>query len=132
MKRTTTRRLVLIAAGPAALAGLLLTSGTAFASTGPAGNGQTGHLTGKSAVSYTDPWFGPVRCNETQHPTFDTVSCQSTTGAPVTNASPGQVISFPGQWNSDFAGGPAGGSITVTVNADGMGYTGQATYPAAG
>jgi hypothetical protein len=131
MKRTTTRRIVMIAAGPATLAGLLLTTGTAFASTGPAGNGQAGHVTGGRAASYTDPVFGPVRCNETQHPAFDTVACQSATGAPLTGVVGGQAGSV--GWNSDFGAvtiHPVTGTLTYTVSPDGLSYTGQATYPA--
>jgi hypothetical protein len=129
MRSTTTRRLALLAAGPAAAAALLLTTGTAFAATGPAGgNGQTGHLTGGKAATYTDPVFGPVRCNETQHAKFDTVACQSTTGAPLTGVAGGQAGSI--GWNSDFAGsGQPTGTLVYTVSPDGLGYTGQATYP---
>ena len=107
----------------------------ASASTGPSSNGQAGQLTGNRATSYADPFFGPVQCNETQHAAFDTVSCKSTTGAPLANVSPGQIGSV--GWNSDWTGNPAllpshaaTGALAFTVSADGLSYAGQATYPA--
>jgi hypothetical protein len=136
-----TRTILAAAAAPAALAAALLGASPAFASTGPAGNGQTGgHLTGNKAAVYNDSYFGPVSCNETQHPQFDTVSCHFTGGQTMSPGQPGTV-----GWNSDFgpAAAPNGasgngttsvhpltGTLTYTINADGTGYTGQATYPA--
>jgi hypothetical protein len=131
-----------IAAAPVALAAALLgTAGqtaaaaapavlTASVSTAPGSNGQAGQLTGNHATSYTDPVFGPVQCNETQHAKFDTVECQSTTGLPLTNVAPNQAGTV--GWNSDFGTNSmrhATGVLAYTVSADGMSYTGQATYP---
>jgi hypothetical protein len=117
-----------IVAAAAIITGGVAAAAPAMASTGPS-NGVQGHqMTGNKADSYPDPVFGPVQCNETQHPAFDTVSCKSTSGLPLTNVTPGQT----GQigWNSDFAGSThPTGTLTYTVNADGTGYTGQATYP---
>lgn len=125
------RTVLAAAAVPAALAAsLLATAGAASASTGPAGNGQTSHMTGNKATSYTDPYFGDVQCNETSHPAFDTVSCKSVTGLPLASVTPGQAGSV--GWNSDFAGNtrPGTGSLAFTVSLDGMSYSGHATYPA--
>jgi len=85
-------------------------------------NGVTARLTGKTSTTYNDGFFGSVTCNETQHPKFDTVECQIN-GAPRTDLA-GQTIT--GSWFSDFDG--TWGSITFTVNADGTGYSGKATY----
>jgi hypothetical protein len=134
------------AAAPAALAAVLLGStGTAFASTAPASNGQAGHMTGNQATSYIDPYFGTVQCNENQHPAFDNVTCKFI-GAPAQNFTVGQT----GQvgWNSDFSANAATqgpnpnnsihsnqGTLTYTITGNATtgqvtGYTGQATYPA--
>lgn len=93
----------------------------AIANTGGS-NGVTARLTGNGAASYNDPFFGPVTCNETQHRKFDTVSCRLATPNP---ALAGTSDTAP--WNSDFVGGGSG-SITYTVDADGAGYSGKATY----
>lgn len=115
-----------VLASSALAAGILATAGAASASTGP--NGNQASLTGNGAAVYTDPLFGPVQCNETQHAKFDTVACQSTTGAPLTGVAGGQAGSI--GWNSDFAGsGQPTGTLVYTVSPDGLGYTGQATYP---
>jgi len=126
-------RIAALVAGPIMVLGIgAATAAPAFASTGPSTNGQVGQMTGNTrAASYTDPVFGGVKCNETQHPAFDTVSCKSTTGSPLTNVAPnatGQV-----GWNSDFAGNTRinPGTLTYTVSPDGLSYTGQATYPSA-
>jgi hypothetical protein len=135
------RTILAAAAAPAALAAFLLgTTGTAFASTGPASNGQVSQMTGNgskssAAQTYTDSVFGQVKVNETQHPNFDTVSAKFTGGQ--TAASLGM---WPGEtgtvgWNSDFGNAALSthsqtGTLTYTINADGTGYTGQATYPA--
>ena len=128
------KRIIITAAAAAAvLGGGLAATAPAMASTGPS-NGQACQLTGNKATSYADPVFGGVQCNETQHAAFDTVSCKSTTGLPLTNVSPGQVGSV--GWNSDWTGNPAllpshaaTGTLSYTVSADGLSYTGQATYP---
>ena len=142
------RTILAAAAAPAALAAVLLgTTGTAFASTGPGTNGQAGHMTGNQAISYTDPVFGGVQCNEVQHPAFDNVTCKFTGNNPqFTVGQTGQV-----GWNSDFSAngattGPQNGSTTlpshsqqgtlsytITGNAttgQATGYTGQVTYGA--
>lgn len=71
--------------------------------------------------------FGPVQCNETQHPTFDTASCKFTAGQTMTPNQTGSV-----GWNSDFGATSthaSAGTLTYTINPDGTGYTGQAAYP---
>ena len=116
----------IILAGAAAAATTLAVlggAGMASASTGPS-NGQAGQLTGNRATSYADPFFGGVKCNETQHPAFDTVSCKSTTGLPLANVVPGQVGSV--GWLSDFNG--TFGTLSFTVSADGLSYTAHAAY----
>ena len=116
----------IILAGAAAAATTLAVlggAGMASASTGPC-NGQAGQLTGQHAATYNDAVFGPVRCNETQHPKFDTVSCQSTSGLPLTGVTAGQVGSV--GWLSDFNG--TFGTLSFTVSADGLSYTAHAAY----
>lgn len=119
------KRIIITAVAAAAvLGGGLATTASAMASTGPS-NGQSGQLTGNRATSYPDPQFGAVQCNETQHPKFDTVSCKFTAGQLLTPGATGTV-----GWNSDFANsGHTTGVLTYTINPDGSGYTGQATYP---
>jgi hypothetical protein len=83
--------------------------------------GQGKAMGSGGADTYTDPVFGQVTCNETQHPQFDTVSC--TMATPLSNAagSSGTV-----GWYSDFNGKL--GTFTYTVSADGSSYSGKATY----
>ncbi|HEY2128925.1 MAG TPA: hypothetical protein VGH77_17230 [Streptosporangiaceae bacterium] len=132
------KRIIITAVAAAAvLGGGLATTASAMASTGP--NGQTGQLTGSSrAAAYTDPFFGPVQCNETQHAQFDTVSCKGVvldangnavkgSSASLANVTPGEISSV--GWNSDFGDRAATGVLSFTVSADGLSYTGQATYP---
>jgi hypothetical protein len=132
------RTILKAAAVPAIIAGGLLATSAGSAAhaatlTGsPASNGQVGHMTGNNATFYQDGTFGPVSCNETQHKAFDTVSCKSTTGLPLTNLTAGEVNSI--GWNSDFGTAsihPATGALAFTVSPDGMSYAGQATYPPA-
>ena len=135
------RTILAAAAAPAAIAAALLGTAapaahaaTLTASVGsPASNGQAGQMTGNRAAVYTDGVFGPVQCNETQHPKFDTVSCKFTAGQLQTPGTTGTV-----GWNTDFTTTNEGvtlpshvntGVLAYTVNADGSGYTGQATYP---
>jgi hypothetical protein len=119
------KRILLVAAVPAAaLFGAVALAAPAMASSGPNGNGQTALLTGRDAAVYTDGVFGPVKCNETQHPKFDTVECQFTAGQVFT---PG--LTGTGSWSSDFGDRANIGVITFTVNQDGTGYSGHATYP---
>jgi hypothetical protein len=138
------RTILKAAAVPAIIAGGLLGSAAAAsASTGPSA-GQTDHMTGNAATVYADPVFGPVQCNETQHPAhgkqlaFDTVSCTAipginADGTAVKGAAllpqPAALNYAPGanSWISDFDHATYG-SINVTVNAAGTGYSGQATY----
>lgn len=121
-------QIMAIAASPFVLGGITLAvaAAPAGASTGPS-NGQAGQLTGHaSPAKYIDPVFGGVQCNETQHPAFDTVSCKFTGGNPAfVPLSTGSV-----GWNSDFTSSThPTGTLTYTINADGSGYSGQATYP---
>jgi hypothetical protein len=112
-----------VLASSALAAGILATAGAASASTGP--NGNQASLTGNGAAVYTDPLFGPVQCNETQHAKFDTVECQFTGGQTF---APGSAGTY--GWISDFAGsGHSTGVITYTIKPDGLGYSGKATYP---
>jgi hypothetical protein len=152
------RTIIAAAAAPAALAVVVLgTTGTAFASTGPSGstNGQQGHLTGNQSLTYQDPTFGGVQCNENQHPTFTNVTCKFVNGVPGSNSpsvtsnaasfTPGQTGHVP--WVNDFGGNsiigtnPATGqpypstngtlTYTITGNAttgQATGYTGQVVY----
>ena len=92
----------------------------------------------KNAITYQDAVFGLVQVNETQHPNFDTISAKFVDGqtAASLGMQPGQTGTV--GWNSDFGTNqsstksvhPLTGTLTYTINADGLGYTGQATYPA--
>lgn len=131
------RSILAAAAAPAALAAVLLgtaaapaahaatlTSASVSASQ-PGGNGVQGKFTGNGAKTYDDGWyFGNVKYNETQHPKFDTVSGTFLSGLPAW-ATPGQ--SYDVQWQSDFGTGQVG-NLHFTINLDGSGFTGQATY----
>ncbi|HEY2306466.1 MAG TPA: hypothetical protein VGI05_11355 [Streptosporangiaceae bacterium] len=112
----------------------------AFASTpstgSTPGNSTISKLTGSGAVSYADPFFGPVICNEVHHTNakagqnFDSVNCTSTTGLPLTNVTPGEVSSV--GWISDFSNANypiPQGTLNFTVSADGLSYTAIGTYP---
>ena len=95
----------------------------AIAGTAGSSNGVTDKLTGNGAAQYYDPYFRTdVTCNETQHRKFDTVSCTFADAKPELA---GQTLT--NRWFSDFVGGGFG-SITLTVNLDGTGYSGKATY----
>lgn len=85
-------------------------------------NGVTARLTGTNNTTYNDGIFGSVTCNETQHRKFDTVECQIN-GTPRTDLAGRTITNL---WFSDFDGTP--GSITFTMNLDGTGYSGKATY----
>jgi hypothetical protein len=105
----------------------------AMASTGP--NAQSGltKMTGQNATTYDDGMFGWVSVNEVHHgkngQNFDSVTATSTTGLPLANVTPGQTGDI--GWNTDFAGiSEPQGVLHFTVSADGMSYTGTATYPA--
>jgi hypothetical protein len=122
--------IIKVAAAPAIIAGGLLATmaaPAAHAATLTAGgsNSISAHLTGKGAATYPDAVFGNVKVNETSHAKFDTVGATFIDGQTMT---PGQTGSV--GWNSDFANsGHQTGVLTWTVNADGTGYSGQATYP---
>jgi len=110
----------------------LASSANAATPTAGPGNGITSNtLTGNKsgAQTYQDPVFGLVKVNETQHPQFDTVSAKFV--GTQTAASLGMYPGYSSTvgWNSDF-GSHSGqtGTLTYTINADGTGYTGQATY----
>jgi hypothetical protein len=126
----------------ATVAALVVPATAAFASTPSGGTTPGGStilkLTGSNAVSYNDPFFGPVICNEVHHSNvksaqnFDSVSCSSTTGSPLTSVTPGEVSSV--GWISDFSNANypiPQGTLNFTVSADGMSYTAIGTYPAA-
>jgi hypothetical protein len=119
----------------AATIATLAVPAAAMASTGPnANSGQTlTKIVGQHAAVYTDPNVGPVSCTEVNHSkqgtTFDSVTCTSTTGLPLTNVTPGAPYSTP--WYSDFGTGASAGhygTFNGTVSADGMSYTGIAAY----
>jgi hypothetical protein len=135
--------LLATAAAPAAHAAVLTASVSSTSS-----NAQAGHLTGKNALVYDDGTFGWVKVNETQHPNFDTISATFVTDQ--SGKTPRINLDMAGQtgtvgWVSDFAptyANPTGdgtpgtihpdqGTMTYTVNPNGSGYTGQATYPSA-
>ncbi len=130
------KKIIYTGLGAAALlAGTVAMAAPAMASAGPSGsNAQQGQLTGKGAISYPDGYFGTTdQCNETQHPAFDTVSCKFIDGTSRPDLA---GVSGTVGWNSDWLGNPAllpshsnVGVLTYTINADGTGYTGQATYP---
>jgi hypothetical protein len=102
-------------------ASLVVLGGIAIAATPGTSNGVTAKLVGQGAASYTDAVFGDVTCNETQHPKFDTVSCRIANPNPSLAGTSGTV-----GWLSDFNG--TFGTLTYSVSADGMHYTGKATY----
>ncbi len=77
-------------------------------------------MTGNEAASYSDPFFGDTRCNETQHRKFDTISCNLS--APSSLAGTSGTVG----WYSDFNG--ALGTFDYTVSADGLSYSGKANY----
>jgi hypothetical protein len=131
------RKIITLALASAAVAGTVLTAGPALAGTGPGTTGTPGNspivkMTGSYAAAYTDPFFGPVSCNEVHHANvkagqnFDSITCTSTTGSPLANVVPGQV----GQvgWNTDFPISEPTGLLSFTVSADGLSYTGTASY----
>jgi hypothetical protein len=62
-------------------------------------------------------------------PTQDSFTCTSTTGLPLTNATPGQPFTLQSGyiWASDFNGTQTY-NITGTYSADGMSYTAVAIY----
>jgi hypothetical protein len=102
-----------------------------------------GAQTTQYKASYTDSNFGPVSCAGVHQvgknfPGLgqDSFTCTSTTGLPLTNVVPGQVITFgPNRWFSDyywFAADPRqyvlDTSVEGTVSLDGMSYTAVAKF----
>jgi hypothetical protein len=126
-----------------ALLGALALSGIAMAGTEittPGNSSGTGANSKGTSVthyttSYTDGWFGDVSCTgvhqvKAKQPTQDSFTCTSTTGSPLGVVTPGETLSYPGNypgWNSDFDGAFAN-TFNATVSADGMSYTAVATY----
>ena len=93
-----------------------------FAAPPGSDNRMTDKLTGNGAISYNDGYFHTYdTCNETQHRKFDTVSCRFEVARPELAGLSGTV-----GWFSDFDGKI--GTITYTIDADGGGYSGKATY----
>jgi hypothetical protein len=138
------RTILTAAAAPAIIVGGLLASTVAAsASTGPHGFTATPTSPGNSSIvkqqfTYDDAGFGWVQLNEILHPAhgkqgqIDSISGTFINGdsAAAHNWVPGQVVQENGMWASDFSTGVPVGTITVTINATGTGFDGQATYPA--
>jgi hypothetical protein len=129
----------------------LLITGSAFAATGGnSGSGTSGSVNGNGKgtatiqykSSYTDPFFGPVRCTGV-HQSGKTVAfsqgqdsftCTSTSGSALTNVTPGEALSlstFSG-WISDYFN-LLGQTVYATsfsglVSSDGFSYTAVAGY----
>jgi hypothetical protein len=120
-RNSSMKKVIAVTAMAASL--LAAVSGTANAGTpGSTSNGQTLKTTGNNAAQYTDWVFGQTRCNETQHPQFDTVSCNLVTPNLALKGTSGTV-----GWISDLDH-QTYGTFTYTVSADGMSYSGKATY----
>lgn len=133
------RKLFIIAASIAALAiptaamaGPVITTPGSSDLGGAGGKGtQVSHYTN----AYTDPFLGPVNCigvhqvKTNKKATQDSFTCTSTTGLPLTNATPGQPFTLqPGYiWASDYDGAQTY-NITGTFSADGMSYTAVGIY----
>lgn len=113
---------VVLAVGTLTFGVTSVTGGTAAAF---ASNGQSQKL--HQIVYSSGYWGGGVflttSCNETSHPTFDTVGCSILNGPDVSQE--GQTFTI--GWNSDFTGNL--GSLTYTVSLDGLSLSGIATYP---
>jgi hypothetical protein len=132
----------------------LLITGSAFAATGGnSGNGTSGSINGNGKgtatvqykSSYTDPFFGPVRCtgvHQSGKTTLafaqgqDSFTCTSTSGLALTNVTSGEALSlstFSG-WISDYfllLSPPQtvyATSFSGTVSSDGFSYTAVAGY----
>lgn len=137
------------------MTGLLVVAALGFSTTaGLADNGSgagNGTDVTKYTATYTDPQVGPVQCtgvhqNGKNFPDSstglsggqDSFTCTSTTGLPLTNVTPGEVVTLAtfGGWISDYFDQPAHGghlifanSLTLTVSSDGLSYAGEADYP---
>jgi hypothetical protein len=100
------------------------------------GSKGQGTSTVKYATSYTDPFFGAVRCTGV-HQTGknfgvngqDSFTCASTTGRPLANTTPGEVLTLGvfGGWISDYNGVYAT-AFSGKVSLDGMSETAVASY----
>lgn len=124
-----------------------------FAATGSAGNvasnvAQTPVAAFRAPtyqVSYTDEFFGNVRCtgvhietgpttDRTGMQSNDTFMCTSTTGQPLTNVTPGEVLSLGtfGGWLSDYFQQQGQNVYATSFNGvvwpKGMTYTATASY----
>ena len=143
------RKLITITAAIAALGAIALpslASANAGTSTGINSSGigttqgNTKNQTTQYKSSYNDPVMGPVSCTgvhkDGKNTGFtkgtDTWTCSSTTGSPLLNVSPSQVLDI--GWNSDYyavVGQVPTTNAHITVSLDGMSETGTAAYGAA-
>jgi hypothetical protein len=137
----------LLMTGLFVVAALGLSTTVALADNG-SGNGTD---VTKYTATYTDPAVGPVTCtgvhqdgknfpDSTSHLSGgqDSFTCTSTTGLPLTNVTPGEVVTLAtfGGWISDYFDQQAHGghvifanSLMLTVSSDGLSYGGEADYP---
>ena len=115
----------------AAMAGPIISTPGSSEFGGAAGKGtQVTHYSN----GYTDPFLGPLNCIgvhqvKTNKLTQDSFTCTSTTGLPLTGATPGGPVTLlPGYiWASDYDGAQTF-NFTGTFSADGMSYTAVAIY----
>jgi hypothetical protein len=154
----TMKKLLAIAAAVVLAVGTLtfgvtsVTGGTtaAFASASSIGGSGSavGTIQGKGTTtqqyksSYTDSFFGPVRCtgvhqggkNQSTPLGSDSFTCTSTTGLPLLNVYPGEILTLTTiyGWCSDYynllGSCILATSFNGTVSGDGMSYTAVATY----
>jgi hypothetical protein len=140
------RKLIMVAATVAALAIPSSALANASGSTGIDSTGLGSTQGGKSnttqqyRTSYVDGVMGPVTCAGVHQSGKaysalgqDSFTCASTTGLPLTNVSPGEVVTaanFP--WISDYykllGQTVYATSFTLTVSADGLSEMGVASY----
>jgi hypothetical protein len=145
------RRFLIAVVAVAALAGppsALASSSSIAHSNSGIGTVQPNGKVVQYRAAYGDPLFGPIACTGTHHDpsghlsstnlvgtiggSFDSFTCTSTSGAPLTNVYPGETFAFEG-WLSDYflqtsAGGVFATSFTGTVSADGLSFSAVATY----
>ncbi len=139
----------LLMTGLFVVAALGLSTTVALADNG-SGNGNGTDVT-KYTATYVDFQVGPVECtgvhqNGKNFPDSstgmsggqDSFTCTSTTGLPLTNVTPGEVVTLTtfGGWISDYFIQTAHGgnvifanSLMLTVSSDGLSYGGEAGYP---
>jgi len=102
--------------------------------------GGKNNQTQQYKASYVDPIMGPVACAGV-HQTGksysaqgqDSFTCTSTTGSPLTNVYPGEVLTTADfGWFSDYymllGQAVLATNFTLTVSADGLSETGVASY----